>query len=110
LEDAIVLCPVHSWITGRRLERLPFSDHCDPLVGAGTDLNSVLWALQNELSQSGMRYAEIRPAQEVSAITVRSNSIHTYCSHQIDLRQDLNALFRGCHKSSTQKEDTPCRA
>jgi len=104
LEDAIVLCRVNSWITGRRLVSLPFSDHCDPLVGPGTDVDSVLWALQNELSQSGLRYAEIRPAQEVGAITVRSNSIHTYCSHQIDLRQDVDALFRGCHTSSTQRK------
>jgi CelD/BcsL family acetyltransferase involved in cellulose biosynthesis len=104
LEDAIVLCRVNSWITGRRLVSLPFSDHCDPLVGGRTDIDSVLLALQHEVSQKGLHYAEIRPTREVGAITDRSDSIHTYCSHQIDLRQSVDTLFRRCHKSSTQRK------
>ena len=104
LENAIVLCRVNSWITGRRLVSLPFSDHCDPLIGSETDMDSVLSALVRELSQAGLRYAEIRPAHEVRAITLRSDSIDSYCSHHIDLRQDVDTLFRGFHKSSTQRK------
>jgi CelD/BcsL family acetyltransferase involved in cellulose biosynthesis len=104
LENAIVLCRVNSWITGRRLVSLPFSDHCDPLIDSGTDMDSVLSALVHELSKSALRYAEIRPTHELRAITVRSDSIDTYCSHQIDLRQDVDTLFGGCHKSSTQRK------
>ena len=84
LKDAIVLCRVNSWITGRRLVSLPFSDHCDPLVGDDTDVGAVLLAVQHELSKNGLRYAEIRPTHELNAVTVRSESIYTYCSHQID--------------------------
>jgi hypothetical protein len=32
LHDALVYCRVRSWITGRRIVSLPFTDHCDPLV------------------------------------------------------------------------------
>ena len=32
LQDALVFCKVRSWVTGRRLVSLPFSDHCEPLV------------------------------------------------------------------------------
>ena len=32
LENAMVFCRVESWLTGRRLVSLPFSDHCEPLV------------------------------------------------------------------------------
>src|SRR5271166_5866777 len=30
LENALVACRVESWLTGRRLVSLPFSDHCEP--------------------------------------------------------------------------------
>src|SRR5262245_8974230 len=32
LGDGMVFCRVESWLTGRRLVSLPFSDHCTPLV------------------------------------------------------------------------------
>src|SRR5262249_36070598 len=37
LEDGIVFCHADSWLTGKRMISLPFSDHCQPLVeSAGT--------------------------------------------------------------------------
>src|SRR5262245_3997897 len=38
LRSAIVFCHVRSWLTGRRLVSLPFSDHCEPLVASADDL------------------------------------------------------------------------
>ena len=32
LTNGWVFCRVFSWLTGRRLVSLPFSDHCEPLV------------------------------------------------------------------------------
>ena len=32
LTNALLFCIVRSWLTGRRLVSLPFSDHCEPLV------------------------------------------------------------------------------
>jgi CelD/BcsL family acetyltransferase involved in cellulose biosynthesis len=32
LTNGMVFCDVRSWLTGRRLVSLPFSDHCDPLI------------------------------------------------------------------------------
>ncbi len=32
LTNGLVFCRVRSWLTGRRLVSLPFSDHCEPLV------------------------------------------------------------------------------
>src|ERR1700704_505888 len=29
LQDAVLFCRVDSWLTGRRLVSLPFSDHCE---------------------------------------------------------------------------------
>src|SRR4249920_2949505 len=41
LKNAIVFCKVKSWITGRRLVSLPFSDHCEPLVENPDELNDL---------------------------------------------------------------------
>src|SRR5216683_3051172 len=32
LSNGLVFCRIKSWLTGRRLVSLPFSDHCEPLV------------------------------------------------------------------------------
>ena len=32
LKSALVFCIVRSWLTGKRLVSLPFSDHCEPLL------------------------------------------------------------------------------
>src|SRR5271167_440366 len=42
LQAGIVFCSVHSWLTGRRLVSLPFSDHCELLVDDVTNLQSML--------------------------------------------------------------------
>jgi hypothetical protein len=104
LQSAVVFCRVDSWLTGRRLVSLPFSDHCNPLVRGQADLDSLISALQYRLSQGGFRYAEMRSTESLDTITLPPQSIYSYCFHHIDLRPDLDALFRSCHKNSTQKK------
>src|SRR5256886_3244169 len=41
LQNGIPFCVVRSWLTGRRLVALPFSDHCDAL-GSDVELNWLL--------------------------------------------------------------------
>ncbi len=38
----MVFCQINSWLTGRRLVSLPFSDHCELLVDTQEDLDAVL--------------------------------------------------------------------
>ena len=40
LSNAVVFCRVNSWLTGKRLVSLPFSDHCEPLVDSVDQLPS----------------------------------------------------------------------
>src|SRR4030095_16686199 len=42
LTNGIVFCRVNSWLTGHRLVSLPFSDHCQPLVGNKRELQVLL--------------------------------------------------------------------
>jgi hypothetical protein len=46
LTNAVVLCRVSSWLTGRRMVSLPFADHCEPLVERLEDREAIFSALQ----------------------------------------------------------------
>ena len=60
LADGIVFCRVHSWLTGRRLVSLPFSDHCDPLVDTTDGLRHLLTALTLEIQAQRHSYMEFQ--------------------------------------------------
>jgi lipid II:glycine glycyltransferase (peptidoglycan interpeptide bridge formation enzyme) len=104
LQNALVLCRVESWLTGRRLVSLPFSDHCDVLVDGAADLVAIVSALENQLCQQKLRYIEVRPTHPLHTSTLRFHSTYTYCLHQIDIRPDLDTLYSNCHKDSTQRK------
>jgi hypothetical protein len=104
LEDGLVLCGVTSWITGRRLISLPFSDHCDPLLNSAADEDVFASALEQTLHREKLRYVEIRPTKPLSGKSGLFRSTQSYCFHQVDLRPDLTTLFGNCHKSSTQRK------
>ena len=42
LKDALLFVSIRSWLTGRRIVSLPFSDHCAPLFSSAEALTSVL--------------------------------------------------------------------
>ena len=90
LRNAVVFCRVESWLTGRRLVSLPFSDHCDMLVDTAVDLDAITSALEIEVCQRKLRYAEIRTTQTLDTSSLGSHSIHTCCLHQIDLQPNLD--------------------
>ncbi len=104
LENGLVLCEVESWLTGRRLVSLPFSDHCEPLVDAADDYQVLLAGLQERLKSRGLRYIEIRPLYSVQTDIGNFRASRTYCFHQLDLKPDLESLFRGFQKDSTQRK------
>lgn len=101
LNNGLLFCRVASWMTGRRLVSLPFSDHCEPLVGSSETLSAMLRSLKKPFEREG-RYIELRPlTAEPSAQGFHPTAI--YCSHSIDLRPPLSAIFSGFHKNHTQR-------
>jgi CelD/BcsL family acetyltransferase involved in cellulose biosynthesis len=104
LNNGLVCCDVNSWLTGRRLVSLPFSDHCEPLVDDRADLNAIISTLDLELHQKGLLYVEIRPVRDVEHGTSLHCSSHVYCLHELDLNADLETLFSNFHKDSTQRK------
>jgi hypothetical protein len=104
LENGIVFCEVESWLTGRRLVSLPFSDHCEPLVDSEEDMDAITVALEQEFLQGGWHYLEMRPLRSFDIATSLRRATVPYTLHQLDLGPDILTLFRNCHKSSTQRK------
>lgn len=105
LEGGMVFCRVESWLTGRRLVSLPFSDHCEPLVGSQRDCNAIATAVETESRRERWRYIEVRPLQcGFEVFPSLQHAAVPYTLHQLDLGPSLPALFRNCHKNSTQRK------
>ncbi len=104
LQNGIVLCEVKSWLTGKRLVSLPFSDHCEPLVDSPAERNALSVALQEEMGSRKWNYLELRPLSEFPMRTPYCHTAITYAFHQLDLRPGIDEVFRNFHKSSTQRK------
>ena len=103
LGSAWVFSRIRSWLTGRRMVSLPFSDHCDPLVDTPLHLEELSRALRQERDEHRWNYIEYRP---LSAEPVMDGfeSSQTFCFHRLHLQHTLVELFGGLHKDSTQRK------
>ncbi len=104
LRDGWVFCLVDSWLTGRRLVSLPFSDHCEPLIDDVAGLAALYSALDDVLLREKLQYIEMRPKGALEPDTRLFSSAYSYCFHQLDLRPDLDTLFKALHKDSIQRK------
>jgi Acetyltransferase (GNAT) domain len=104
LRNAAVFCRVESWLTGRRLVALPFSDHCDLLADSTADLALLVSALREEVHRQNLRYVEARPLRPLDPDVFVPDSTYSYCFHQIDLAPGLDVIRSRCHKNSTQRK------
>jgi Acetyltransferase (GNAT) domain len=103
LQNGLVFCRVESWLTGRRLVSLPFSDHCEQLW-ENVDPPVLSAVLEEQFRREKWRYIEIRPLRLLEATTTIPYTTYDYCFHQLDLSPDLATLFHNFHKDSTQRK------
>jgi hypothetical protein len=103
LTNGWVFCRIHSWITGRRLVSLPFTDHCDVLLRNPEDGEALSDALRKEQVQSHVKYAEFRPLLQPSPAFgfFPSQKFHL---HTLDLSPSLDQIFQNFHHNSTQRK------
>jgi hypothetical protein len=104
LQNGLVCSQVRSWLTGRRFVSVPFSDHCEPLVGDADQFQELCAAIERERSNRGSKYVELRPVStqpDGESTFVKSEE---FCLHTLDLRPSEEALFRAFHKDSTQRK------
>jgi len=101
LTNGVVLCRMHSWITGRRMVSLPFSDHCEPLVERPEDLDALLHALELDCEKERWRYLEIRPRMACAVPPRELEPAQAFYFHAVDLNPELEEIAHRFHKEST---------
>jgi CelD/BcsL family acetyltransferase involved in cellulose biosynthesis len=83
-------------IIGDRIAILPFSDYCDPLVDNGIQWNSLAETLLNNNLPVAIRCLH----NEVPLADRRFQLMKQAKWHGMDLRPDIDTLWRGLHESS----------
>lgn len=104
LRNGVVFCQVRSWLTGRRLVSLPFSDHCDPLVDGDEEFVAMLAAVRGEAEALGARYLEIRPLARPVGRPPALERAASFCLHLLDLRPALDRIFGACHNDCVRRK------
>ena len=105
LENAVVFCKVESWLTGKRLVSLPFSDHCQPLA-EDRALEEILQFVPEWSRKHGLKYIELRPLLPWDE-TVSHGQLgisEQFRFHSIDLRPSAETLYRGLHDSCIRRK------
>jgi Acetyltransferase (GNAT) domain len=106
LRDGIVFCDIQSWLTGRRLVSLPFSDHCEPLLDSVAKLKLLIHDLKKKLELKKCRYLEFRPVDETLTRSIHEEGFvaaGSYFLHVVDLVSSLDEIFKGLHKDSVRR-------
>lgn len=101
LSNGIVLCQIHSWLTGHRMVSVPFSDHCEPLLDGPSTAAAIAEELKTALYAGEWKYIELRPRTDMPALTGVVKSPDCYL-HMLDLRPTADELLRGTHKTGVQ--------
>lgn len=104
LTNGLVFCRINSWLTGRRLVSLPFSDHCEPLADRPDEIEAMLMHMKQDVGGFKCKYIEIRPiVYEPTSRTGLSRG-SSYWFHRLDLRPSPEELFRNFHKDCVQRK------
>lgn len=102
--SGLLFCRVESWLSGRRLVSLPFSDHCEPLALGLDDFLALLDALKAAARSSGCKYIEIRPLSFVLPVECGLEPSRCLCHHMLDLSPTPAELFGAFHKDCVQRK------
>lgn len=98
LANGLVFCRIASWLTGRRLVSLPFSDHCEPLLDREDSIDELLRTVKHDLGIWGAKCIEIRPVDVSLANREEFCPAKAFWLHKIDLRPNLSELSRAFHR------------
>jgi hypothetical protein len=104
LTNGLVFCRVKSWLTGRRLVSLPFSDHCEPLASNSAEVDDLLFNMRQHVDTGKWKYIEIRPTSYQPAARTGLHKTLTYRIHSLDLRRSKAELFNNFHNSCVRRK------
>jgi CelD/BcsL family acetyltransferase involved in cellulose biosynthesis len=100
--NALLFCRVNSWLTGRRLVSLPFSDHCEPLVEREQTVTELLDRLAALAARENRLCLEVRP-RRWAPFPGNFVPAQKFSTHSLDLSGSLEQIFAAFHKSCVQR-------
>lgn len=103
LSNGLVFCRIQSWLSGGRLVSLPFSDHCQPLA-QGQCLRELMDWLNHSRRPGNWKYVEFRPLRFSGPSYSNVTKSESFSLQVLDLRPNLDTLFRSFHKSCVQRK------
>jgi CelD/BcsL family acetyltransferase involved in cellulose biosynthesis len=103
LRDGILFCEVKSWVTGKRIVSLPFSDHCEPLLSDGDTWSEFSIWMRAECQRRRLKYFEVRPLSDEYSTEGLLQASQAFWFHTLDLTPPLEQIFRRLHKSSIRR-------
>lgn len=97
---ALPLMQINSWLTGRRVVSLPFSDFCPPLIADGASMDELAeglrsWRLQNHVPEIRVHW----PLPGVNGV----HPAETYARHITRLHPDSQQVFSSFAKTQVQQ-------
>jgi hypothetical protein len=103
LRSGVLLCEIKSWLTGKRLVSLPFSDHCEPLVEDPAEFQRLLAPVTRQLQAGLWRYLELRPLSRDFSEAI-GHRFQRYMLHRLDLRPPIEVLYKNLHVDSIRRQ------
>ncbi len=104
LDNGVALCRINSWLTGRRLVSLPFSDHCEPLVHDEGHLTEIVSFLEARAREGHYKYVELRPADVVIGARPAWQISQAFYLHRLNLgKQNPSGLYLSFHKGCVRR-------
>lgn len=103
LANGLLFCRVRSWLTGRRLVSLPFSDHCEPLGDSPPQLAELFSGLEERVRAEEQRYSQIRPVSVPVGQQGRWRTSQRFYLHRLDLRPGVDTVFRNFHEGCIKR-------
>ena len=104
LRDGLLFCRINSWLTGKRLVSVPFSDHAALLTDVGDGLWQMFSFLQQQAKENIYKYVEIRPIPLPKADPPGFGENATFYWHKLSLDEELGSLYKSFHKNSVQRK------
>jgi hypothetical protein len=104
LTNGFPFCQISSWLSGRRLVSLPFSDHCAPLVESSEQLSELLSSLRERVAREKWEYLEIRAADPILPDCDAFDRSKVFVFHRLDLRPSSDDIFHNFHKDCVQRK------
>jgi hypothetical protein len=103
ISNGQVFCQVNSWLTGKRLVSVPFSDHAALLVDGRDSCQFILAALKQKVNDNQCRYIEVRPTGDAPLDQLGLRKASTFYLHTIALDRGLGSIHRSFHKNCVQR-------